>query len=181
MSNRLQKRLAHQNTAQKTGNPVFSRTSSRCLPPQAPTFAAVKRQFVPVAPPLADLRRWPLEGFAEVFASHSPLATRHCTFLIYGTGIKKLRKPTPIDEYKLLIYGKPPVATSNWHPGARFSRDTGTPITTSDSNSAARVVEIPCARILIACDDGFADNAKLFKEIGRDGRKEANWHSDGWW
>ena len=150
----LKRRLAHQNTVQKTGKPVFARTSARCLLPQAPLFAAASRQNAAASPPLANRRRSPVEGFAEVFASHSALATRPCSFLIYGTGIKKLRKPTPIDEYKLLIYGKPPVATSNWHPGARFrrpgrfcgtgfSRDTGTPITTSDSHPAARVSKSP--------------------------------------
>ena len=147
----LKRRLMHQNTPQKTGKPVIPRTSARCLPPQAPLFAAASRQNAAASPPLANRRRSPVEGFAEVFASHSlvlsgaegPLATRHCTFLIYGTGIKKLRKPTPIDEYKLLIYGKPPVATSNWHPGARFSRDTGTPIATSNSNSVTRASKSP--------------------------------------
>ncbi len=167
MSSRLHHRLAHQNTGQKTGNPVFARTSVTGAPHVFAVSPSVNRQFAPVAPPLADLRRPPFGVFAGVFASHSlvlpaltqegsgaegPLAcpqrldaerrvTRHCTFLIYGTGIKKLRKPTPISEYKLLIYGKPPVARSNWRPGwlcgTRLSRDTGTATAALSSNPNA--------------------------------------------
>jgi hypothetical protein len=74
---------------------VIPRTSAPVGPPQGPTFAAASPQNAAVALRSNDTRDTPTD--------HAPL--------IYGTGIKKLWKPTPIDEYKLLIYGKP-------HPGA---------------------------------------------------------------
>jgi hypothetical protein len=69
------------------GKTVFARTSAPASPPQASMFASASHQIVPASPPLASTRRAP--------------------HLIYGTGIRKLQKPTPINEYKLLIYGKP--------------------------------------------------------------------------
>jgi hypothetical protein len=75
-----------------TARAVLARTSARCLPPQAPTFAAASRQNAAARPPLAHRRR-------------RPRITRS---LIYGTGIKIRRIPFVINEYKLLIYGKPP-------------------------------------------------------------------------
>ncbi len=117
-------------TGQIAGNSVFARTSARDGPPQAPRSPSVSQQNATASPPLADTRRpahlplrvRSLPVLEEVFTRHSPalpaltqegseiegsLATRHCLSLIYGTGIKKLWKPTPINEYKLLIYGKP--------------------------------------------------------------------------
>jgi hypothetical protein len=94
---------------------VFARTSAPDVPPLPPTFAAASQPNAAVRPPLAHRRqsaRPPEQAkshgaFALDFTGHSTLGTRHFALLIYGTGIKKLWKPTPIDEYKLLIYGKP--------------------------------------------------------------------------
>ena len=71
---------------------VISRTSPPAALRLAPTFAAASHQNAAVALRSSD--------------THDAPATDHA-LLIYGTGIKKLRKPTPINEYKLLIYGKP--------------------------------------------------------------------------
>ena len=92
-----------------------------------------------------------LRGRRTQIAAPGSHATNHrprtAPFLIYGTGIRKPRKPTPISEYKLLIYGKPPVATSNWHPGRRFSPDTGTPVTVADCNPVSRFCGRPRRKI----------------------------------
>lgn len=69
---------------------VFSTAFSR-------TFHALGR--------IGDARRFPQ------FAEQNP---RIASVLIYGTGIRKLRKPTPISEYKVLIYGKPLFRISNF-------------------------------------------------------------------
>ena len=79
-------------------SPVFTVQSviSRTSPPAAlrltPTFATASQQNATVALRSNDTREASPTG---------------CALLIYGTAIKKLRKPTPINEYKLLIYGKP--------------------------------------------------------------------------
>jgi hypothetical protein len=106
---------------------VISRSSAPAALRLTPTFAAVSRQNGPAKPPLANTRLPSLprrrkgaqsKGRTPIprrnlapNAVEVPRVTSHgsrvTAFLIYGTGIKKLWKPTPIDEYKLLIYGKP--------------------------------------------------------------------------
>jgi hypothetical protein len=90
---------------QKTGKTVFARTSAPDGPPQAPIFAAARHQNVPASPPLANARlpRAQPKGRTAV-AVRRPRIT---SFLIYGTAIKNPRIPFSINEYKLLIYGKP--------------------------------------------------------------------------
>jgi hypothetical protein len=133
-------------TGQITGNSVFARTSASDGPPQAPTSPSASQQNAPASPPLADTRRpahlplrvRSLPVLEEVFTRHSPalpaltqegseiegsLATRHCLSLIYGTGIKKLWKPTPINEYKLLIYGKPRLSISSFLVQTHLGRE----------------------------------------------------------
>ena len=83
---------------------VIARTSAPDSPPLPPTFAAASHQNAAASPPLADTRRPALAVRPSRITSHQSQVTPH---LIYGTGIKKLRKPTPINEYKLLIYGRP--------------------------------------------------------------------------
>ena len=92
-------------TRQKTGKTVFARTSAPDGPPQAPIFAAARHQNVPASPPLANTRlpRAQPKGRTAV-AVRCP---RIAPFLIYGTAIKNTRIPFSINEYKLLIYGKP--------------------------------------------------------------------------
>jgi hypothetical protein len=100
------------NFSQITTNLVFARTSAPDSPPQDPTLSSVSRPNAPASPPLADTRlpRAQSKGCtpaaprrSQVTSHRTPVTPR----LIYGTGIKKLWKPTPIDEYKVLIYGKP--------------------------------------------------------------------------
>ena len=99
-----------------TAKTVFAWTSVTGGPPQAPTSPSVSQQNAPARPPLANTRlpraqskgRTPTTARRSQVTSHGTRVTPH---LIYGTGIKKLRKPTPINEYKLLIYGKPPCST----------------------------------------------------------------------
>ena len=109
--------------AEFTVQSVFSRTSVTAALRLPPTFAAAGHQNAPASPPLANthrpasaVRRFPVQAMnrdpgtrfkrdtGTRITSHQLQVTPS---LIYGTGIKKLRKPTPIDEYKLLIYGKP--------------------------------------------------------------------------
>ena len=91
-------------------SPVFTVQSviSRTSPPAAlrltPTFATASQQNATVALRSNDTREASPTG---------------CALLIYGTAIKKLRKPTPINEYKLLIYGKPRPNTSRCTPQNR--------------------------------------------------------------
>ncbi len=114
--------------AEFTVQSVFSRTSAPAPLRLPPTFAAVSHQNATASPPLANTRlpRAQSKGRSAEslspqrsrraselgFASHPSLVTSHFCSLIYGTGIKKLRKPTPINEYKLLIYGKPRLSHS---------------------------------------------------------------------
>ena len=106
---------------------VFARTSAPAALRLPPTFAAASQQNAAASPPLANTRlpRAQSKGCTPVprrvhalpaltqegSAVERPRITSHrarvTASLIYGTGIKKLWKPTPIDEYKLLIYGKP--------------------------------------------------------------------------
>ena len=83
---------------------VISRTSAPAALRLPPTFAAASQQNATASPPLANTRRQALAVRRSRITNHESQVTPH---LIYGTGIKKLRKPTPINEYKLLIYGKP--------------------------------------------------------------------------
>ena len=116
------------NSLQITAKTVFARTSAPAALRLAPTFAAASHQNAPASPPLADtrrpasaVRRFPVHVMnrdpgtrfkrdtGTRITSHQSQVT---SSLIYGTGIKKLRKPTPINEYKLLIYGKPRLSHS---------------------------------------------------------------------
>ena len=117
------------NSRQITANLVFARTSAPDGPPQAPTFAAASHQKAPASPPLTNASRSALSTSARLprarsqgFSRHSLAlpaltqegsavegspATRHCLSLIYGTAIKNPRISFNINEYKVLIYGKP--------------------------------------------------------------------------
>ena len=94
---------------------VISRTSSPAPLRVPPTFVAASHQNAPAVPPLAHRRRTAVAVRPSRIRSHK---TRITSSLIYGTGIKKLRKPTPINEYKLLIYGKP--RPSIFHPARAY-------------------------------------------------------------
>ena len=105
---------------------VFARTSAPAALRLPPTFAAASQQNAAASPPLADTR---LTSFSSspftAITSHQSQVTPH---LIYGTGIKKLRKPTPINEYKLLIYGKPRCSRLSF-PGAMLRKFYSSPFT----------------------------------------------------
>ena len=117
------RRKIERKIGQITGNLVFARTSAPDGPPQAPMFAAASHQNAPASLPLTGTgrpavpyrispntsHRFPVQPMNRDPGGRSlpGVGARIAAFLIYGTGIKKLWKPTPIDEYKLLIYGKP--------------------------------------------------------------------------
>jgi hypothetical protein len=91
---------------------VIARTSAPDSPPQAPALATASHQNATVRPPSADTRlplstakgRTALPVRSSRFTSHQSQVT---PLLIYGTAIKNPRIPFVINEYKLLIYGKP--------------------------------------------------------------------------
>ncbi len=85
---------------------VISRTSAPATLRLTPTFAAASHQNATAALRSNDTRLPSLPRRRKGAQAKGRAATDHGP-LIYGTGIKKLRKPTPINEYKLLIYGKP--------------------------------------------------------------------------
>ena len=142
------------NCRQITANLVFVRTSAPASPPRAPTFAAASRQNGPASPPLADTRCTPPAD------RRSPIAAS----LIYGTGIKKLWKPTPINEYKLLIYGK---------PRPQRSRSSAAGIFTRTAAIAPNAIDLP-ACLPYACSLKALQISAIKPRAPHNGRRKEN-------
>ena len=87
---------------------VPAATSVTDRPPQTPSFRAAPHQNAAVGLPLANRRCPPQPQFTPRSASSfREESASHCPSCIYGTGIKIARISFTLNEYKILIHGKP--------------------------------------------------------------------------